>query len=321
MVCRKQPCRSRPGPDRPEAGRPGGLSNGRGTGAGTVIWTFTTSDVPVCLFAPLGMVSKPKSSAPPAEPERARRRSSHDSSCSRGPKGPTRCPEHLSSPSPLPATGEHATLGGGGRSCSVRGPRLLGARDCLWGLCGPAVDDLHGPAQPGGSPAKWEATTSCPGSSSLGRALPCRHGPRAAWARGHPAAWTAGGTHPALAGVTLRGRRGPSARATAPAPQPPKLDEPPRRALGGRGRARLAGAFPGGRCRPRGGPCPARRTQPPRRALGGRGRPRLAGAFPGALCRRSATGSPRWHTQPLRGNLGCHRHPRHAGAFPGALCR
>ena len=287
MVCRKQPCRSRPGPDRPEAGRPGGLSNGRGAGAGTVIWTFTTSDVPVCLFAPLGMVSKPKSSAPPAEPERARRRSSHDSSCSRGPKGPTRCPEHLSSPSPLPATGEHATLGGGGggRSCSVRGPRLLGARDCLWGLCGPAVDDLHGPAQPGGSPAKWEATTSCPGSSSLGRALPCRHGPRAAWARGHPAAWTAGGTHPALAGVTLRGRRGPSARATAPAPQPPKLDEPPRR------------------------------------ALGGRGRPRLAGAFPGALCRRSATGSPRWHTQPLRGNLGCHRHPRHAGAFPGALCR
>ena len=229
LVCRKQPCRSRPGPDRPEAGRPGGLSNGRGAGAGTVIWTFTTSDVPVCLFAPLGMVSKPKSSAPPAEPERARRRSSHDSSCSRGPKGPTRCPEHLSSPSPLPATGEHATLGGGGgRSCSVRGPRLLGARDCLWGLCGPAVDDLHGPAQPGGSPAKWEATTSCPGSSSLGRARPCRHGPRAAWARGHPAAWTAGGTHPALAGVTLRGRRGPSARATAPAPQPSKLEEPPR---------------------------------------------------------------------------------------------
>ncbi|KAJ1066587.1 hypothetical protein K5549_019720, partial [Capra hircus] len=79
---------------------------------------------------------------------------------------------------------------------------------------------------------------------------------------------------------------------------------PPRRALGGRGRPRLAGAFPGGRCRPRGGPCPARRTQPPRR-----GRPRLAGAFPGALCRRSATGSSRWHTQPLRG-----AHP----AFPGS---
>lgn len=201
-VCRKRPCGSRPGPDRPEAGRPGGLSNGRRAGAGTVIWTVTTSDVPVCLFAPLGMVSKPESSAPPAEPERARRRSSHDSSCSRGPKDPTRGPEHLSSPSPLPATGEHATLGG--PSCSVWGPRLLGARDCPWGLCGPALDDLHGPAQPGGSPAKWEATTSCPGSSSLGRELPCRHGPRAAWARGHPAARTAGGTHPALAGVTLR---------------------------------------------------------------------------------------------------------------------
>nr|XP_042087286.1 double homeobox protein 4C-like [Ovis aries] len=42
----------------------------------------------------------------PAEPERARRRSSHDSSCSRGPKDPTR--------------GEHATLGG--PSCSVWGP-------------------------------------------------------------------------------------------------------------------------------------------------------------------------------------------------------
>nr|XP_042096783.1 basic proline-rich protein-like [Ovis aries]XP_042096784.1 basic proline-rich protein-like [Ovis aries]XP_042096785.1 basic proline-rich protein-like [Ovis aries] len=93
------------------------------------------------------MVSKPKSSAPPAEPERARRRSSHDSSCSRGPKDPTRGPEHLSSPPPLPATGEHATLGG--PSCSVWGPRLLGARDCPWGLCGPALDDLHGPAQPG----------------------------------------------------------------------------------------------------------------------------------------------------------------------------
>ena len=32
----KWPCRSRPGPDRPEAGRPGGLSNGRRRGASTV---------------------------------------------------------------------------------------------------------------------------------------------------------------------------------------------------------------------------------------------------------------------------------------------
>nr|XP_042087284.1 double homeobox protein 4C-like [Ovis aries] len=38
----------------------------------------------------------------PAEPERARRRSSHDSSCSRGPKDPTRGPEHLSSLRPSP---------------------------------------------------------------------------------------------------------------------------------------------------------------------------------------------------------------------------
>ncbi|XP_070216130.1 double homeobox protein 4-like protein 4 [Bos mutus] len=48
-------------------------------------------------------------------------------------------------------------------------------------VCGPAVDDLHHPAQPSGSPAKWEATMSSPGSSSLGRVLPCRHSPRAAW--------------------------------------------------------------------------------------------------------------------------------------------
>lgn len=66
-----------------------------------------------------------------------------------------------------------------------------GCRFCLWGLCGPAVDDLHGPAQPCGSPAKWEATTSSPASSSLGRVLPCCHRPLAAWSRGHPATCTA----------------------------------------------------------------------------------------------------------------------------------
>ena len=133
---------------------------------------------------------------------RARQCSSHDYSCSRGPKGPTRCLEHLSSPSPLPATGEHATLGG--RSCSFWGPHILCARDCLWGLCGPSVDDLHSPAQPSGSPAMREATTSCPGSSSLGCVLPCHLGPPEAWARGHPASWTARGTHPALARVILQ---------------------------------------------------------------------------------------------------------------------
>ena len=148
-----------------------------------------------CLpFAPLDMVSKPKSSAPPAERKgawqwpgpRTRRRISHDRSCSRGPKGPTRCPQHLSSPWPLSDTGEHATLGCS-RSCSrvPKGPtrcpqhlsspwplsdtgehatlgcsrsfgrpHILGARDCLLGLCGPAVDVLRDPAQPGGSPAK-----------------------------------------------------------------------------------------------------------------------------------------------------------------------
>lgn len=36
FACRKWPCRSRPGPDRPEAGRPGGLWNGRRGGASTV---------------------------------------------------------------------------------------------------------------------------------------------------------------------------------------------------------------------------------------------------------------------------------------------
>ncbi|CAI9159203.1 unnamed protein product, partial [Rangifer tarandus platyrhynchus] len=87
------------------------------------------------------MVSKPKSSAPPAERKgawqcpgpRTRRRIGHDRSCSRGPKGPTRCPQHLSSPWPLSDTGEHATLG---CSRSFGRPHLLGARDCLWGLCG-----------------------------------------------------------------------------------------------------------------------------------------------------------------------------------------
>nr|XP_014338334.1 PREDICTED: visual system homeobox 1 [Bos mutus] len=41
-------------------------------------------------------------------------------------------------------------------------------------------------AQPSGSPAKWEATVSSPGSSSLGRVLPCRHSPRAAWGPTQP---------------------------------------------------------------------------------------------------------------------------------------
>ncbi|XP_055269275.1 double homeobox protein 4-like protein 4 [Moschus berezovskii] len=138
------------------------------------------------------MVSKPKSSSPPAERRgawqrpgpRPRRRIGHNYSCSRGPKGPARCPEHLSSPSPLSSTGGHAALG---CSRSFGRPHLLGARDCLWGLCGPALDDLHGPAQPGGSQAKWEACTSSRESSSLGRILPCCHGPMAAWVKGHPA--------------------------------------------------------------------------------------------------------------------------------------
>ena len=72
FVSRKRPCRSCPGPDRQETVRPGWLSNWHCGGASTFIWTVTTSDVPVCLFAPLDMVSKPKSSAPPAGPERAR---------------------------------------------------------------------------------------------------------------------------------------------------------------------------------------------------------------------------------------------------------
>ncbi|XP_043742809.1 proline-rich protein 36-like [Cervus elaphus] len=90
------------------------------------------------------MVSKPKSSAPPAERKgawqwpgpRTRRRIGHDRSCSRGPKGPTRCPQHLSSPWPLADTGEHATLG---CSRSFGRPNLLGARDCLWGAILPPL--------------------------------------------------------------------------------------------------------------------------------------------------------------------------------------
>ena len=149
-----------------------------------------------CLpFAPLDMVSKPKSSAPPAEPKwawqwlgpRARRHIGHDYSCSRRLKGPTCCPEHLSSPSPLSATGEHATLG-----CShfFWCSYFLGARDCLWGLCRPAVDDLPGPALLSGSLAKWKGTASPQVCSSLARMLPCWHRPFATWARGHPATYS-----------------------------------------------------------------------------------------------------------------------------------
>ena len=52
FICRKWPCRSCPGPDRQETGQPGRLSNGHHRGASTVIWTVTTSDVPVCLLLP-----------------------------------------------------------------------------------------------------------------------------------------------------------------------------------------------------------------------------------------------------------------------------
>ncbi|XP_055269274.1 double homeobox protein 4C-like [Moschus berezovskii] len=48
----------------------------------------------------------------------------HNYSCSSGPKGPARCPEHLSSPSPLSSTGGHAALG---CSRSFGRPHLLGA--------------------------------------------------------------------------------------------------------------------------------------------------------------------------------------------------
>ena len=52
LVCRKRPSRSCTEPDRPQTGRPGGLSNGRHGGASTVIWMVTTSDVSVCLLLP-----------------------------------------------------------------------------------------------------------------------------------------------------------------------------------------------------------------------------------------------------------------------------
>ena len=88
------------------------------------------------------------------------------------------------------------------------------------------------------------------------------------------------GPHTSLSGINVQLRHGPSAEATALALQPSKLDEPPRRALGGHGHAGLAGPFPGGRCHPRGGPYPPKRTQPPRRALGSQGCPRHEGACP-----------------------------------------
>ncbi|KAG5202067.1 hypothetical protein JEQ12_003457 [Ovis aries] len=67
------------------------------------------------------MVSKLKSLEPTAETKRARQwlgprakqHSSHDYSCSRGPKGPTRCSELLFPLLTLPARGEHSTIGRG----------------------------------------------------------------------------------------------------------------------------------------------------------------------------------------------------------------
>lgn len=52
FVCRKWPCRTRPGPARSEDGWPGGVTHGCRGGASTLIWTLTTSDVPVCLLLP-----------------------------------------------------------------------------------------------------------------------------------------------------------------------------------------------------------------------------------------------------------------------------
>ena len=52
FVGRKWPCRTRPGPARSEDGRPGGLTNGCRGGASMLIWTVTSSDVPVCLLLP-----------------------------------------------------------------------------------------------------------------------------------------------------------------------------------------------------------------------------------------------------------------------------
>ncbi|KAI4537174.1 hypothetical protein MG293_013377 [Ovis ammon polii] len=67
------------------------------------------------------MVSKLKSLEPTAETKRARQwlgprakqHSSHDYSCSRGPKGPTRCSELLFPLLTLPTRGEHSTIGRG----------------------------------------------------------------------------------------------------------------------------------------------------------------------------------------------------------------
>ena len=93
------------------------------------------------------------------------------------------------------------------------------------------------------------------------------------------------GPHTVLSRINVQLGHGPSAEATAPAPQPSKLDERPRQPLGGHGRAGLAGPFPVGRFRPRGGPCPPRRTQPPRRALGRFRHPGHKDAFPRSRCR------------------------------------
>nr|XP_042087288.1 double homeobox protein 4C-like [Ovis aries] len=180
-------------PPRPQSSSPGNLAS-----ALPIASPQEGPEPSSCQRVPsAGMVSKPKSSAPPAEPERARRRSSHDSSCSRGPKDPTRGPEHLSSPPPLPATGEHATLGG--PSCSVWGPRLLGARDCPWGSPSVQVALLAAPGIPG-SPGPFRG----PLLSSQGPTQPSRvtQPPRGnPGCHGHPG-------HALVSPGPLRGTRG-----------------------------------------------------------------------------------------------------------------
>ncbi|XDA85075.1 hypothetical protein R6Z07_015114 [Ovis aries] len=135
-----------------------------------------------------GMVSKPKSSAPPAEPERARRRSSHDSSCSRGPKDPTRgspsvqvallaAPGIPGSPGPFPGS---SPVVAGAHPAFPGSPSLLeeilaatATRDTPWSPRGP-LRGTRGLRPPWKHPSVRRITRSEPLSRQEGPTPPSR---------------------------------------------------------------------------------------------------------------------------------------------------
>ncbi|XP_017901099.1 PREDICTED: double homeobox protein 4C-like [Capra hircus] len=103
-------------------------------------------------------------------------------------EGPTRCPEHLSSPSPLPATGEHATLGGAAAAAAPFGAPAFWVPGTASGVCvgQPLMIFMVQPSpvalQPSGKPpppaqvaVPWAARSpavTAPGQPGQGAILP-----------------------------------------------------------------------------------------------------------------------------------------------------